>query len=78
MNRRDALKAGAGLALGATLPTETTAARPAPAPEWQGYLLVYGDTTGSTECGKVVIVPRADGSYLVWPDPTSAEGWLAD
>ncbi len=65
-------------ALGAPLPAETSAAGPSPAPQRQGYLLVYGDATGPTACGTVIIIEQAGGSWLVRPDPTSAEGWLAD
>ncbi len=75
--RRDVLRASAGVVLGATLTAETAGARPAPAPKRSGYLLLYPDGAGPTACGKVVIVPQDDGSFLVWPDPTSAEGWLA-
>ncbi|MDP9355979.1 MAG: hypothetical protein M3R02_12005 [Chloroflexota bacterium] len=74
--RRDALRAGAAVVLAAARPVEASAARPVPAPERKGYLLVYGDATGSTECGTVIITAQADGSWLVRPDPTSAEGWL--
>ncbi len=76
LTRRDAIKAGAGVILGATLPAETSAARPLPAPERRGYLVIYGDATGSTECGTVIITAQVDGSWVVRPDPTSAEGWL--
>ncbi len=78
LTRRDAIKAGASVALGATLTTEATAAGPSPVPQRQGYLLVYGDGIGSTECGTVTVIEQTDGSWLVRPDPTSAEGWLAD
>ncbi len=77
LTRRDVIKAGTGVVLGATLPAETGAARPAPALQRRGYLVIYGDGTGSTECGAVIITAQADGTWLVRPDPTSAEGWLA-
>ncbi len=76
LTRRDAIKAGAGGVLGATVPAETAAARSMPAPQRRGYLVVYEDVTGGTECGVVTIISQADGSWLVRSDPTSAEGWL--
>ncbi len=78
ISRRAALKAGAGVVLGATLPAATTAARPMPAPERRGYLVIYDDATGLGACGTVVIVAQPGGSWVVRPDPTSAEGWLGD
>ncbi|MDP9472456.1 MAG: hypothetical protein M3Q71_17605 [Chloroflexota bacterium] len=74
--RRDALRAGAAVVLAAARPVEASAARPVPAPERKGYLLVYADATGPNECGTVLVTEQADGTWLVRLDPTSAEGWL--
>ncbi|MDP9355924.1 MAG: hypothetical protein M3R02_11720 [Chloroflexota bacterium] len=73
--RRDMLKAGAGLALGATLPAEaaTVAAQPAP---MIGFLHVTdAQTFEPGGYGRVAVTSLPDGSYLVRPVRSGPQAW---
>ncbi len=76
ITRRDAIKAGAAVALGATLPTEATAARPTPAPErrgggvrLEGLLAAWASGDDGTPIGEYHF------SFAATPGP---DGWTLD
>ncbi len=76
LTRRDAIKAGAGVALGATLPAETAAARPMPAPQRrdggmkvEGFLIAFVNDDDGRRIGEHHL------SFVATPGPG---GWVLE